>query len=144
MKKTTITLLFCISFVFSSAELTIGEWKTHFSYAKMEQVAVGKNKIYGLAYGSLFSVDKEYESIETYSKLTGLNDNKISHIAYSNEHKCLVIVYNNANIDLLYDDGSIYNITDLYRKNLSVDKTINHVFFKNHAYLSCGFGVLVV
>lgn len=144
MKKVTLTLLFCISFIFSSAELTIGEWKTHLSYAKMEQVAVGKTKIYGLAYGSLFSVDKEYESIETYSKLTGLNDNQISHIAYSDEYGCLMIIYKNANIDLLYDNGDVYNITDLYRKNLSVDKTINHIFFKNYAYLSCGFGIVVV
>ena len=58
MKKTALTLLFCLNFVFSSAELTIGEWKTHLSYAKMEQVAVGKTKVYGIDYGSLFSVDK--------------------------------------------------------------------------------------
>ncbi len=144
MKKTALTLLFCLNFVFSSAELTIGEWKTHLSYAKMEQVAVGKTKVYGIAYGSLFSVDKEYESIETYSKLNGLNDNQISHIAYSNEHECLIIVYKNSNIDLLYENGTVFNINDLYRKNLTVDKSINHIFFKNHAYMSCGFGIVAV
>ncbi|MBO5850451.1 MAG: hypothetical protein J6Q47_04135, partial [Paludibacteraceae bacterium] len=76
--------------------------------------------------------------------MNGLNDNQISHIAYSNEHECLIIVYKNSNIDLLYENGTVFNINDLYQKNLTVDKSINHIFFKNHAYMSCGFGIVAV
>ena len=101
-----------------------------------------KEKIYGISAGALFSIDKQNAIIETYSKIYGLNDNNIQFIKYSDENNILFIAYKNSNIDLLYEDGRVANIPDLYRKNMSGSKKVNDIcFFENTAYLACDFGI---
>jgi hypothetical protein len=73
-----------------------------------------------------------------------LNDNDIRFIKYSESDDILFIAYKNSNIDLLTDDGTIVNISDLYRKNMSGSKIINDVYFTEKAtYIACDFGILV-
>jgi hypothetical protein len=55
-----------------------------------------------------------------------------------------VIGYNNTNIDIIEGD-QIYNIPDIKRKQLTANKTINNIMIlEDFAYLSCGFGIVVV
>ncbi len=143
--KRRILLLSLLSsfFLLSHAQMAIGTWKTHFSYNDVKEITESAEKIYAISNGSLFSVDKEYESIETYSKINGLSDGEIAHIVYSKKNDLLFIAYSNSNIDLL-KGNNIINIPDLKRKEIS-GKEINHIYFYNHyAYLSCGFGIVVV
>ena len=141
-----ILLLSLLLFFFlttSHAQMAMGAWRTHFSYNNVQEITESAEKIYAISNGALFSVDKEYESIETYSKINGLSDGEIAHIAYSKENDLLLIAYSNSNIDLLKGRNMI-NISDLKRKEIS-DKEINNISFHNqYAYLSCGFGILVV
>ena len=56
----------------------------------------------------------------------------------------MFIAYTNANIDIIAGT-SIFNISDIKRKSISGVKTINHILFiGSDAYLSCGFGIVVV
>ena len=127
-----------------SAQLAMGKWQTHFSYTSIEKIAQSENRIFALSNGALFSVNKNDESIECYSKLTGLNDNRIANIAYSTETAQLFIAYANGNIDVMTNKG-IVNIPDLYIKQMSMSKAINDIMFHNRrAYLSTDFGILVV
>ncbi|MDR1729588.1 MAG: hypothetical protein LBR52_02890 [Prevotellaceae bacterium] len=144
MKRRFFLLSLLSSFcLLSQAQMAIGTWKTHFSYNNVKEITESAEKIYAISNGSLFSVDKAYESIETYSKINGLNDGEIAHIAYSKENDLLFIAYSNSNIDLLKGNNAI-NISDLKRKEIS-DKEINHIYFYRHyAYLSCGFGIVVI
>ena len=49
----------------------------------------------------------------------------------------LVLAYDNSNIDLILGDNSIYNIPDIYRKNIVGNKNINDItFVDQYAYLS--------
>jgi len=142
-RKILLLSLFAFLFPTSHAQMAMGAWKTHFSYNNVIEIAESAKKVYAISNGSLFSVDKEYESIETYSKINGLSDGEIAHIAYSKENNLLFIAYANGNIDLL-KENNISNISDLKRKEI-FDKEINNIFFyKHYAYLSCGFGIVVV
>jgi hypothetical protein len=69
----------------------------------------------------------------------------VSFITYSLENRLLLVVYDNSNIDLVTDEGKIFNILDIKEKNTSLDKTINSVvFFGTKAYLTTGYGISIV
>jgi hypothetical protein len=123
----------------------MGSWRTHISYTNISQITQSNEKIYGISAGSLFSVNKNDNIIETYSKIYGLNDNDIHLIKYSKYNDFLFIAYKNSNIDLVTEDGSIVNISDIYRKSLSGSKIINDVCFNDEfAYIACDFGISIL
>jgi hypothetical protein len=139
---TIITLVCC--FYFGSAQ-TIGEWTDYLSYASVKQVVDAGDKIYCVTDGGgLFSYDKTDNSVQKMSEITGLSDVGVQRVAYSKDNSMLLIAYQNSNIDLLAG-GTIYNLSDIKRKQLSTTKTINNIMFSGTlAYLSCGFGIVVV
>ena len=138
-----ICTLYTISYAFSQS--AIGSWQTHISYTNISQITQSQDKIYGISTGALFSVDKNDNIIDTYSKISGLNDNNIHLIEYSDFNDILFIAYKNSNIDLLSEDGTITNISDIYRKNINGSKQINNVCFHNNlAYIACDFGITIL
>ena len=91
------------------------QWKIHYSYANMRSVVQSPEKIYALADGALFSVDKVDESITEWNKSTGLNGSSISHIAYDNKTKRLIICYRDVCSDVLGgEDGARIGMLYLY------------------------------
>lgn len=80
------------------------------------------------------------------SKVTGLSDVEANVLAFNKNNNKLVIAYKNSNIDILSSDGSsITNLPDIKRKSIIGNKSINNIYFiGNLAYLSCGFGIVVV
>ncbi len=146
MKK-LLLLLSCVLFIahYALSQSAIGSWQTHISYTNISQITQSKEKIYGLSTGALFSVDKNDDIVETYSKISGLNDNNIHLIEYSEFNNILFIAYKNSNIDLMSENGSIINISDIYRKNMSGSKQINNICFHNNlAYIACDFGITIL
>lgn len=121
----------------------MGGWKTFFSYNYASNLTQSKDKIYAISNGNLFSVDKQYESVETYTKLTGLTSGNISRIAYCQSQNTLVIVYFDCNIDLL-NGSHVTNIGDLKRSEVSNKKVNDITISGKYAYLACGFGVVVL
>jgi streptogramin lyase len=122
----------------------IGEWKDHLPYNNCIAVADAGDLLYCATPYSLFSIKKSDKTIERLNKITGLSDVGISAISYSSEYKTLLIAYTNADIDLI-KDGRIINISDIKRKSIPEPKTINRVMFiGKYAYLSCGFGIVVL
>ena len=65
-------------------------------------------------------------------------------MGWSDEDQVALMAYNNANVDLLIG-VDIINIPDILKKQIPGDKTIYDVYFLNKkAYLSCGFGIVVI
>jgi len=125
-------------------EIGIGEWRDHLPYRKVIAIAEGENKVYAATPYSLFYFDKTDNSLNRLNKINGLSDVGISHMAYNAATKTLVIAYTNANIDLI-KDGKIINLSDIKRKPILGNKTINRItFIGERAYLSCGFGIVVL
>ncbi len=128
----------------SYAQRPIREWTDYQSYASARNVVDTGDKIYCVTEGGLFSYTKSDNSIQKMSGINGLSDVGIQRLAYSKENNLLLIAYQNANIDLLIGN-TIYNLSDIKRKQLSANKTINNIMFSGKlAYLSCGFGIVVV
>lgn len=135
---TLLALLIITSTVYSA----IDDWKLYPSYHNATYCQVAGDKVYILASGALYSYNKNDNEVHLYDKINTLSDIDITNIAYCKDIKALVIVYNNANIDILYDDESIYNITDFKNKSLP-QKKINNIGIQGRiAYLSTEFGVV--
>ncbi|MHC1706682.1 MAG: T9SS type A sorting domain-containing protein [Bacteroidales bacterium] len=148
MKLLRLLSLFSVFIFFTlnvnSQGIAIGQWRDHLPYSKGISVAEAGNKIYCATPSSVFHFDKSDNSIERLTKVNGLSDNGISFIAYSAPYKTLVITYENTNIDLL-QNGSIINISDIKRKPILGNKSINKVvIYDRYAYLCCGFGIVVL
>ena len=123
-----------------------GSWTLHFAYQDVTQIAVSTSKVYGLSEGALFSVGLQDEVLEYYNRLTGMSDAGIALIAYDDDTRLLLNMYSNGNIDLLADDGIVYNIGDLRTKQLSgTSKVANAITMHNgFAYMAMPFGVMTV
>jgi hypothetical protein len=128
----------------SQAQPAIGEWTDYQSYAHAKNVVDTGDKVYCVTDGGLFSYSKTDNSIQKMSGINGLSDAGIQRLAFSKENGILLIAYQNANVDLLIGND-IFNLSDIKRKQISADKTINNVMFSGKlAYLSCGFGIVVI
>ena len=137
-------LLFCSSFVANAQLTTIGSWRDHLPYHNATFVAEVENKIYCVTESGLFYFDKSDETINRMSKVNGLSDTEVAKVAYQSQSKTLLIAYQNCNIDLI-KDGQIVNISDIKKKPILGEKTINNIFFIDDiAYLSCPFGLVVL
>lgn len=139
-----IKRIFALCLLLSAMTLKagIGDWTLYPSYHNATYCQKAGDKLYVLASGALYSYSKADNELYTYDKINSLSDINITHISYCSSTKALVIVYANANIDILYDDGEVYNIADLKNKSLQ-QKNINHIGIQGStAYLSTDFGVV--
>jgi len=146
MKRYKYLLFIALFFttVHTFAQPVIGEWTDYQSYASAKNLVDTGDKVFCVTEGGLFSYNKTDNSIQKMSGINGLSDVGIQRLAYSKGNDVLLIAYQNANIDLLIGK-TIFNLSDIKRKQLSADKTINNIMFSGKlAYLSCGFGIVVI
>ena len=121
----------------------VGTWKNYLAYSDVQWVEEGGNKLYVLASNSLYTYNKNDQSIKTYDKVNGLSDTDIRFIAWNKTARRLVILYSNNNIDLLDDRGNVTNVPDYYLKTTMADKTVNGIDMSGvYCYLSTGFGLV--
>ena len=122
----------------------IGSWRSHLAYHNATQCVVIADKVYVVSDGSLYSYTPGDEFVETYDKSNLLSDQGIRHIAVDEQTNTLVVVYDNANIDLIHSDGTITNVTD-YINDATLDPVVNGVnIVGGKAYLSTNFGLTVL
>lgn len=119
------------------------KWNIYASYSNITEIEPTGTDTYVLASNNLFSYHLKDGAAYTYTKANILSDSEINHIAWIKATKKLLITYTNGNIDLLYPNGEVSNIPDLYLKSIAEDKTINHIYVDGiYAYLSCPFGII--
>ena len=142
MKKVIITLLLCMT-NYALCIAQIGTWKAYMAYHDIQQIQAAGDELFVMASNDLYQYNKKDQSIVTYDKVNGLNDTYITQIKWCQQAKRLVIIYNNSNIDLLQTNGNVTNISDIYTKAITGDKSINNVYIDGqYAYLACGFGIV--
>ncbi len=141
MKK--LILLLC-PIIMTAQDVKIGSWKNYLSYNSASYISETNNKIFCVASGSIFYIDKNDETINRMSKITGLSDINVNKIAYSYDLNVVIIAYQNCNIDII-KSNQIVNISDIKRKEVSGIKEINNITIKeNIAYLSTSIGLILV
>ena len=92
-------------------------------YEPQQIVKAGSNILFVRASNSLYSYNLNDHSVTTYDKVNALSDTYISYIAWSQQAKRLIIVYQNGNIDLMDLQENITNISSLYTKTLRLSTT---------------------
>ncbi len=124
-------------------ERALGTWEAYLTYESGQAMLLAENKIFVGTTASLYFLDKTDNSIHTLSPVDGLSDLNIKSLGYHSPTETLIIAYENANIDLMPNEGKVVNISDVNRANILTGKTINNVLVEgDFAYLSCGFGII--
>ena len=142
-----LAILFTIhySLFMNPARAQTGTWHAYMSYYEPQQIVKAGHQLFVCASNSLYSYNLNDQSITTYDKVNTLSDTYISLIAWNPTVNRLIIVYNNSNIDLMDLSGNVANISALYSKSMTQDKTVNSIYISgNYAYLATGFGVVKV
>lgn len=120
-------------------------WKLHLSYSNAEEVAATPSHVYAAANGSLFSIDRADERLECLNKSTGLSGTTVAHIVYDKRSERLVVAYENGQIDLLDEDGTVTQMPDLSMKAGSITVTVNGMFAgSKYVYLAMPFGIVAI
>jgi hypothetical protein len=139
-----VLFVFASSFASFSQQIGIGEWRDELPYFKCISLTEAGSRIYAATPYAIFYYDRADNSVQRYTKITGLSDIGISTINYNKDYNTLLIAYSNANIDLI-KNNVIINISDIKRKIILGNKTINRIYFiGKYAYLCCGFGIVVL
>jgi len=137
---------FCLHLALFAQEnnIPIGDWRIHSAYQTNISVELAGNKIYCANEVNAFSYDLSDGSTTILSKSNLFSDVSINKVRYNKKNDALVFGYSNGNIDIL-KGGSLYNISDIKRKNIIASKTINDIaFWKNYAYVCGDFGISVI
>lgn len=145
-----LTYIFLLSLtVFRSSYVgaqgrSIGQWRNHLPYNNAIGVATDGQTLFAISEKGFFSYDAAGGQLSTYSKVEGMADVGMSHVAYDALTNTVILSYQNSNIDL-FKDNSFYNIPFLKNQPFSGSKAVNSIYTNNgRAYLSTGLGIVVL
>ena len=145
MTKYLIAAVFVLAVFAGHGQIVDESWRDHLSYSNGKALAVTKSAVYCATDIGLYCYDMDDGSIRRLTTINGLSDMGIGSIAYSEANHILVVGYSNGNIDLIDDNGRIYNMSGLKDKNIVMPKNINQISFDgSRAYLSCDFGLTTI
>lgn len=145
LKRIVSLLLFTLCCSLSVIHAQVGTWRNYLAYHDVQNICAADHYLFVLASNGLYLYNQNDQSITTFDKVNGMSDIHINHIAWNPQAKCLIAVYQNSNIDLIDTNANITNISALYRKTMTDDKTVSKVTIDGiYAWLHCGFGYVKV
>lgn len=123
----------------------IGQWSEHLPFGNAVKVLQVDQTIYCATQSGLFEYDTQSYLISKWSRVNGLSGVSVSTMEYSPEHQILVLAYTDSNIDLIVLGKEVINIPDVKQKQMTGSKKINSIaIHDDQAYVSCGFGIIVI
>lgn len=146
MKKLIILLALLFPMLALAQDIE-GTWKFHPAYqlSAASDLIDTENHVYALSNGAIVCLDKASGQIQALSPATGLSEAKVKSIYYNYDKHYLLIAYTSSNIDLLYDDGHIVNISALADAVMNISRSINDVSFADGiVYVATNFGLIVI
>lgn len=125
-------------------DISIGSWRTHYSYQSAKLLAVSSDKVFCATENGFFSRELSTGTTRKLSKLDGLSGSSISALAYHPAQNILAIGYASGLIDLVFEE-EIKTIREVADTNLEGDKEIYQIAFSDEeVFLATGLGVLVI
>lgn len=116
MKKYIVSLLFLLLAVLPLPAAD-SDWTYYLAYNNATQSLPVGDRVYALYAGNLLVYSPTDGAVTTFSRAEGLSGKAIARIAYSEAEGCLVIAYEDLNVDLLYEDGEVVNLPQLKNGN---------------------------
>jgi len=125
--------------------VAIGSWRSHLSYESGKALTQSEDAIYFGTTQAILKVNKSDRSVEHLNKVSGLSDMGVETVEYFNSEQILVVAYTNGNIDLVYDNGQIKNLSAIKtNSNIIGNKQIYHIYCDDkQIYFSCSFGLVI-
>ena len=139
------TFLLFHLFTLSPLYAQVGTWKHYLAYHEVQDICSTGDYLFVLASNGLYQYNLNDQSITTYDRTNGLSDTHITQIGWSQQANRLIAVYENSNIDLVDVKGNVTNISALYSKSTTEDKTVTDVRIDGiYAWLITNFAILKV
>lgn len=145
IKKTLLIFAFLFSMAALYGQQTLGQWKIYPTVGKeYDKIIDSKDKVYFLTAASIYSYDKKTNETYFYDSSNKLSGSNVKDIFYNHDDNYLIIVYNDNNMDMLYDNGDCYCLPEIKDANLTDDKTINDMAFgKGRIFVATNFGLVI-
>ncbi|MDE6011110.1 MAG: T9SS type A sorting domain-containing protein [Muribaculaceae bacterium] len=161
-KQHILTLLAASVLLPASAAIT-GQWRQHPSFDNsILQVIDTPERTYFMGYPqsvnpsipfkaspdcTLFYYDKEGDEIVPAAQRLPMATTTVRSMSYNPDKGYLLVIYDNQDIDLLHDDGSISNIGAIRNATLPGSKNVNSVTFDpahDLVWLATDFGYVAL
>ena len=127
----------------SAQQIPIGTWRVHISYNAVKSIAVDNDYIFGATSNGVLMLDRDDNSITSFSKMNGLSGTTVTFIQYDGTNEQLLIGYEDGKIDVI-KGNAIKSLDPTRTTSITGTKSINHIALYNGlAYLSADFGVVV-
>lgn len=145
MKKICLILILMLGTALSSVAATAGAWKViPMLGTGISEVVDTPDMVYYVSDGSLYSYDKTNSEVRYYQPGKHISSPGIKFLKYNVDARYLMCVYTDNNIDIIYQDGRLVNLSEIKNSNVTGDKTINSVSFDNGTiYVATAFGIVV-
>lgn len=146
MKRAFIFTLACFALYSLHAQTlpAIGQWRDHLPMRSIVDLDNSSSRLIAATSFGYFTYDPVTKAYDVHTKARGLSAVNLKHLAKDPLSEKMLIVYENANIDLVEGD-QIRNIPDVLLSKIQGDKTIHHILWAgNDAFLSSNLGIIVV
>ncbi len=144
IKRSLFTIILAIAAIVAKAD-SEGLWNTYSLFTdRVDNIVEASDKVYYRSGSRLFSYSPSDGETYAYLWNNRLSDIFVKEIYYNAHGKYLLVVYENSNIDLIYDDGTVVNLPEIKDSSIK-DKTINNVDFStdHRIVLATVFGYVI-
>ena len=127
----------------AQAQIAVGEWTLHSPFQGINSIAETELFVYYTSGSSLYSVDKDTYEVQSLNVANRLNDSNITGIYPARDGKSVLVAYESGNMDRLYDNGKLANLSDIKDAIMTGSRKINSVAFGNdNIYVATDFGLV--
>ena len=144
MKQVILLAYLILPALLASGQGAVGSWDDHLPYGRSYGIATGGGKVWSSTGSAILIHDLRSGTNSKLSKVSGLTETAISHIAWCDAEESLIIVYRSTGVDIV-KKGVITHIPDIKNKYIPGLKEINSVTVTgSRALLAASFGIVVV
>ncbi len=140
---TKLIFIFLFSFLaLSSDEFRLYEWKSYSSQLSIRDVVLDNdNNLWAATSGGVVKYYYEDDKFEYFDNINGLSSVNYSAIEYIQEFDIIVAGNLQGNLDLIFSDGRVINVYDIYNSNF-INKRIKDIKYNNGiVYIGGDFGI---
>lgn len=143
LKKTILSILVTLSAVLGCH--AAGQWITYpLANKAYTQLVESPTRLYFVTANTLYHYDKNTQETYHYSIGNKLTGSLVQGIAYNPERKYLLVYYNDANMDVIFEDGRVVNLPEIKQvtsDNIPSIKTLNLV--PGYICIATNFGYVI-
>lgn len=163
MKRLSILLTLIQGCVLFMLAAPAGDWKIHPTFADEQRKVIDTpKKVYVLTlsqpiiptatwmakpFSQLFVYDKEADEIMGWTSRNYLSGDRIDFLEYNPDKNYLLVIYDDYNIDFIYENGDVVNLPALKNASIAASKSINGISFSpanDQVFLSADFGYAII